>query len=274
MTIKEILENKENEKYNDQIIQLLSNILSLSKMELLLRKNEMLNEIQYQELEKQINLLKSGKPVQYIIGNVDFFGTNVIVNENVLIPRFETEELVENVYKYIIENNLLNANVLDLCCGSGAIGLSLKNKIKTLNVTLSDISDGALEVTRKNSKLLGLDVNIVKSDLLKDINDKYDIIVSNPPYIMIDEEIEDIVKNNEPHLALYAGIDGLDCYRKILMNIEKNLNKNYLVAFEIGYSQKNEIFELIDTNLKKVTKECKKDLSNRDRMIFIKNNLN
>ena len=151
------------------------------------------------------------KPLQYILGTTNFYGLELIVNKNVLIPRFETEELVENTKK-IIETkfkDISKIKILDLCCGSGAIGLALKNLFPEIDVTMSDISRSALEVAKQNSAKLNLKSEIIESNLFENIKEKYNIIVSNPPYIKVGEEIEDIVKNNEPPLALYAGEDGL-----------------------------------------------------------------
>ena len=138
---------------------------------------------------------------------------------------------------------------------------------------LVDISKEALEVTHKNCEKLNSKANLIESDMLSSVEKKYDVIISNPPYIKTNEEIEDIVKNNEPHLALYAGEDGLDCYRKILKEASKNLKDKALIAFEIGCTQANDIKELVTSYLKDVKVEIKKDLSGRDRMCFIFYNL-
>lgn len=225
------------------------------------------------KLKQGLQKLKEGKPVQYIIGNVDFYNVNLLVNENVLIPRFETEELVENTKK-IIEKKFPkepNLKILDLCCGSGAIGLAIKNLFKPFDVTMSDISKEALKIASLNSKKLGLETKIIESDLFSQIQDKFDVIISNPPYIKEDEKIESIVKENEPSIALYGGKDGLYYYEKILKDISKYLNKNFLIAFEIGYLQKNDIITIINKYLHNVDILVKKDLSEKDRMIFITN---
>ena len=138
---------------------------------------------------------------------------------------------------------------------------------------LVDISKEALEVTHTNCEKLNSKANLIESDMLSSVEKKYDVIISNPPYIKTNEEIEDIVKNNEPHLALYAGEDGLDCYRKILKEASKNMKDKALIAFEIGCTQANDIKELVTSYLKDVKVEIKKDLSGRDRMCFIFYNL-
>ena len=138
---------------------------------------------------------------------------------------------------------------------------------------LIDISKKALEVTNKNCGKLNSKANIIESDMFSNVEKKYDVIISNPPYIKTNEEIEEIVKENEPSIALYAGEDGLDCYRKILKDIKKHMKEKCLIAFEIGYKQKDDIINLIRKNIPGVKIEAKKDLSGKDRMIFIFKNL-
>ena len=208
-------------------------------------------------------------PIQYIVGNVDFYGYNFIVNESVLIPRFETEELVENTIYYIKKYFNDKVSVLDLCTGSGCIGITLKKELPNIEVTLSDISEKALKVAKEN--IGKLNIKLIKSDILKTINDKYDVIISNPPYISYDEEIMPIVKNNEPNIALYAKNNGLQFYEEILKNCKKNLNEKYLIAFEIGEKQANSIINIANKYLQNIQVIVKKDLQNRDRMIFIMN---
>lgn len=271
MKIKDLL-NQVEDKYKEQAKMILADLYNKNKLEIITMKDIDIDNNVLKIFQEKIELLRSGKPIQYVIGNVNFCGLKIKVNENVLIPRFETEELVENTINYIkkfFDNDSIK--ILDLCTGSGAIGLAIKKKYPNIDVTLSDISEEALEIAKYNSENLNLKVKIIKSNLLDDIKDKYDIIISNPPYIKDNEKIEEIVKNNEPHLALYAGHDGLDCYRKILKNISKNLNHKYLIAFEIGYDQKDKVMNLASDNLIDVTSICIKDLSGNDRMIFISN---
>ena len=232
-------------------------------------KENNLDDNYYNSCLKELEL---GKPIQYIIGNVNFCGNILDINENVLIPRFETEQLVVNTIEKINElwpNQ--NIDLIDLGTGSGAIGLTIKKRLPNVNVTLLDISDKALEVAKHNANKLELNVKFILNDMLENLANKYDVIISNPPYIKTNEEIEEIVKNNEPHLALYAGDDGLDCYRKILSHVKENINDKYLIAFEIGDTQKEDLFNLTSEYLTNYNIECQKDFSNRDRMIFIWN---
>ena len=181
-----------------------------------------------EEYLNQLEKLNSNKPIQYVMGTSNFYGNDYIVNEHTLIPRFETEELVENTIKYINKYFNYPIDIIDLGTGSGIIGLTLEKKVSTNIVDLVDISKEALEVTKKNKELLNSKANLIESDFFNSINNKYDVIISNPPYIKENEEIQDLVKNNEPHLALYAGSDGLDCYRKIISTVKPHLNNHYL----------------------------------------------
>ena len=155
-------------------------------------------------LDEGIELLNKGIPVQYIVGNVDFYGYNFKVNENVLIPRFETEELVEKTIKYINKYFNKKVDILDLGTGSGCIAITLKKELDC-NVDAVDISPKALEIAKLNAKNNNVDITFYEGDMLSPINKKYDVIISNPPYIAYDEEIMDVVKNNEPHVALFGG---------------------------------------------------------------------
>lgn len=222
-------------------------------------------------VDKMLKMVEKSKkyPVQYIVGNVDFYGYTYKVTEDTLIPRFETEELVENTIKLIKEKFNKPVSILDIGTGTGCIGITLKKELKDVQVTLSDISKEALKVAEYNKK--DLDINIIHSNLLEDINDKYDVIISNPPYIRYDEEIMDIVKNNEPHIALYADNNGLYCYEEILKNCKKNLKKDFIISFEIGYLQKEDITRIAHKYLDNIEVICKKDMQNKDRMLFIMN---
>ena len=148
-------------------------------------------------------------PVQYIVGNVNFYGYTYKVNKNVLIPRFETEELVENTIELIKKKFNKKVSILDIGTGTGCIGITLKRELYA-DVTISDISKKALKVAKYNKQ--DLDIKIIHSNLLEKINGKYDVIISNPPYISYDEDIMILVKNNEPHIELYADTVGLYCY--------------------------------------------------------------
>ena len=220
------------------------------------------------KLDEYTDRLINGEPVQYIIGNVDFYGNKIIVNKDVLIPRFETELLVEKTIKYIKNKHDNKIDILDIGTGSGAIAITLDKEVNC-NVDAIDISSEALEVAKENNKLNGTNVNMFISDVFGNVSKKYDVIISNPPYISNDEEIMDIVKNNEPHIALYADMDGLYFYDKILRECKKYLNDNFIIAFEIGYMEANDIVEIANKYLDNISISVEKDYSDRDRFIFI-----
>lgn len=274
MTVEELIVYGKGKTSSDHAKMLLSSYLDVNPLELLTILDKEVDSDIEKLYKSSSEALKENKPIQYVIGNVNFYGLKFIVNKNVLIPRFETEELVEQVVEYTKDLNKDKIKILDLGCGSGAIGLTLKSILKNSEVTLTDISKEALEVAKLNANNLNLDVTFIESDWLSNVKlEKYDIIVSNPPYIRTDEEIEEIVKNNEPSLALYGGVDGLDCYRKILANIKPYLNNKFLIAFEIGESQKEEIYDIVNKYLKDIEITCKKDLYGRNRMIFVRNKI-
>ena len=274
MTVEELIVYGKSKTSSDHAKMLLSSYLKVNPLELLTILDKEV-DINIEKLYKSsLEALQENKPIQYVIGNVNFYGLKFIVNKNVLIPRFETEELVEQVVEYAKSLNKDKIKILDLGCGSGAIGLTLKNILKDSLVTLTDISKEALEVARLNANNLNLDVTFIESDWFSNIElEKYDIIVSNPPYIKTNEEIEEIVKNNEPSLALYGGVDGLDCYKKILANIKPYLNDKFLIAFEIGETQKEALYNIINSYLQDVEITFKKDLYGRNRMIFVRNKI-
>ena len=221
-------------------------------------------------IDEAIKRLNNGEPVQYIVGNVDFYNYNFIVNKNVLIPRFETEELVLNTINLIKKYYNKQVKVLDIGTGSGAIAISIKKEIDS-EVFASDISKEALEVAKLNADKNNANINFVNTNLFEGIEEKFDVIISNPPYIGYDEEIDEIVKNNEPKIALYAENNGLYYYEEILKNINNILNEKYIIAFEIGEKQFNKIKEYKDKYLPNSSIILKKDLEGRDRMVFIHN---
>lgn len=270
MTVEELIIYGKQFVHSTHAKMILADLLGVNPLELLNYLKQKVEEEIVNNYKQRINALKEKKPIQYVIGNVNFYGNQFKVNENVLIPRFETEELVENTLNYIEEifpsNNL---KVIDLGTGSGCIGITLKKKNYLLDVTLLDISKEALEVAKENATNLQTEVTLIQNDMLENLIDKYDVIISNPPYIKENEEIEEIVKNNEPHLALYAGIDGLDCYKKILKEAPNHINDKFLIALEIGESQKEDIIRLAEEIFPNAVMDSKKDLQGRDRMIFI-----
>ena len=216
-------------------------------------------------------------PLAYAMGVQYFYGYPIEVNSDVLIPRFETEELVLNVIQEIDEHFGDKAiQVFDVGTGSGAIAITLALEEPRLKVIATDISKEALVVAQDNAKTLGANVEFRNGDMLQpllDTHEKVDIFVSNPPYIPNDQDIEAMVKDNEPHVALFGGNDGLYFYRKIFKEVKPLLNDRALLAFEMGFDQR----ELMETAIKEFFGdypfEIIKDINGKDRMLFIYYNL-
>lgn len=273
MTIEDLLFFAKQHIHSDHAKILLAELLNKNPLEMLTCLSEEVPEEKIKLYKEEIKALEEGKPLQYVIGNVNFYGITFFINESVLIPRFETEELVEQTINYAKKFFTNPVDIIDLGCGSGVIGLTLEKKLSTNSVDLVDISEKALAVAKKNSQNLNSKANLIFSDMFQNIVKKYDIIISNPPYIKTTEEIEDIVKNNEPHLALYGGADGLDCYRKILKDIANYMKTKCLICFEIGMTQGESIVKLVNETLPNAKTEIKKDLSGKDRLLFIFQNI-
>ncbi len=216
----------------------------------------------------------NGEPIQYINGKENFFSRDFIVNENVLIPRYETEELVENIL-YKIDDCFDNYSSIDLCdvgTGSGAIAITLALEEPKLNVVATDISEKALDVARENAKKLNAQVTFYQGDMLEPLIErqlKFDIFVSNPPYIPQNQEIESVVKDNEPHVALFGGNDGLYFYRKIFKDVRHVLKDRALLAFEMGFDQRELMSQAVEQYFPDTPYEIMKDMNGKDRMLFI-----
>ena len=221
-----------------------------------------------EKLKEGLKKLKQGLPVQYIVGNVNFYGSILKVDKNVLIPRFETEFLVEKTINYAKKYLKEPLKILDIGTGSGAIAITLKKKLNS-KVDALDISKQALKIAKENAKNNNVEINFIHSNMLENIKDKYDIIISNPPYISYDEEIEEIVKNNEPHIALYADNDGLEYYEIILKSIKNYINTPAIIAFEIGMKQGLIIKEIAKKYIDNAKIKIEKDLNGKDRYLFI-----
>lgn len=248
---------------------IIEKLTSLSRTQIFVNKYTTFSDEQSKLAESFIIKLKKSVPIQYILGETEFYGLNFNVNEFVLIPRPETEELVEWVRN---ENDKKsNLNILDIGTGSGCIAISLKNEFQNAKIDAFDISDAALEIAKSNSKRNNLDVNFSNVDILNalDFNRKWDIIVSNPPYISENEkgEILPNVLEHEPHLALFVpDNDPLIFYRHIAQFAMKHLSQNGKLYFEIhreaGLRCTNLLVEQGFINI-----ELRKDISGNDRMI-------
>lgn len=226
-------------------------------------------EVKYQIVKMYqdgIEQLSKGKPIQYITNQQEFMGLPFFVDENVLIPQPDTEILVEEVIKLLSRPG----KVLDLCTGSGAIGVSIAKHMPNNKVTLADISEKALEIAKKNAEnnKVKEQCTFVKSDMFQNIPEKFDCIVSNPPYIQTDviATLEQEVQN-EPRIALDGGKDGLNFYKIIADNAWKYLKENGALALEIGYDQKEDVLKILEQVKQYKELKCKKDLSGKDRVI-------
>ncbi|MDF2884294.1 MAG: hemK [Clostridiaceae bacterium] len=250
---------------------LMAKAINKDKLFVITNRDYIVDIKQRQHFWEFINMRIKHMPVKYIIGECEFMGLNFIITPGVLIPRPDTETLVEAVLDDIKKTKAMN--VCDVCCGSGAIGISIANYAPEVIVNCYDISDTACRITRSNITKFSLDsrVFVEKSDILSlpvSDNKKFQIIVSNPPYIKaedIDKLMSD-VKDYEPYEALYGGEDGVDFYRKITRQSLKLLESDGILAFEIGDNQKNEVMDIMKSNgFSDVY--CIKDLSGRDRVI-------
>ncbi|WP_298841947.1 peptide chain release factor N(5)-glutamine methyltransferase [Clostridium sp.] len=267
----EILKKVKIESYLLDSQLLLGKVLNKDKLFVMINREFKLNINQKNEFLRLIEIRKNKMPIKYILGECEFMGMNFIVKPGVLIPRPDTEILVEEVIKYVKGKGF--TQICDVCTGSGAIGISIAEFIKEVNVTLYDISEEALAVARLNIDRFNLSkrISIDNSDLLKEAIDKqkkFEVIVSNPPYIkkdIIPTLMED-VKGYEPFIALCGGEDGLDFYRRITKESVLVLQRGGLLAFEIGYDQKEAVTNiLLKSGFKNI--ECVKDLSGNDRVI-------
>ena len=248
---------------------LLANVLNVKKEYLLINSNQELKEEDKIKYENCIKELIKGKPLQYITNKQEFMGLDFYVDENVLIPQPDTEILVEKAIE-IAETTQKN-KILDMCTGSGCIAISLAKKINNAQIIAVDISNNALNVANKNAINNNVEnkIKFINSDMFNNIEEMFDIIVSNPPYI----ETETINKlevevQNEPHLALDGGIDGLKFYKTIANNAFKYLNENGYLLLEIGYNQQNSVTQLLQDIGKYKNIETVKDLGGNYRVVI------
>ena len=227
------------------------------------------NENKYFSLiEKHI---KEDVPLSHLVGFEYFYDRKYKVTKDVLSPRMETEELIYKVIEYVKASSKNNFKILDLCTGSGIIAITLKKELSqfSIDVVASDISEEAIKVSKENAQSHDATIKFIQSDIFDNIADKFDIIVSNPPYIDRKDEVtmQDNVLKYDPHLALFAEEEGMYFYRKIIEQANDYLNENGVIFFEIGYDQKDKIIKLADLN--GYSAEVYKDINGRDRMAFL-----
>lgn len=236
-----------------------------------------LNQLDYEQEKEyffEIEKLLKNNPIEYITNKKEFMNLELYVNQDVLIPRQDTEILVEEVINILQNIKAENIQILDMCTGSGAIAIALAKNVEKCIVDAVDISSGALEVVRKNVVKNQVEdkINIINSDLFSKVpNKKYNLIVSNPPYIErnVIENLDKQVQK-EPIIALDGGEDGLDFYKKIINEASSYLESNGYLCFEIGYNQKSAVQNLLSNSGKYQDIYCKKDLCGNDRVIIAK----
>jgi release factor glutamine methyltransferase len=254
---------------------LLRHHLNMSRAEMLANLRTDLPDGVWESFKTDINRHAEGIPVQHMIGSEEFYGRSFAVNKEVLIPRPETEELVEGILlkaKYLF-NGYASVEAADIGTGSGAIAISLALENPMFKLRAVDIAPESLEVAQLNAKNLGAEVQFLHGDLLSPIlnsGKKLDVVVSNPPYIPDADilELSPVVKDHEPLRALAGGEDGLDFYRRLAAEIPHVINERALIAFEVGAGQGEDVKALLLDKLPHAAAEVKYDINGKDRMVF------
>lgn len=276
MTISELIKKGMIEFKNENIEEpklkarlLMQYVLNQTRQYVIVNDMEQLEKNKEKQYLEEIKILKKGVPIEHITHQKEFMKLNFFVDKNVLIPRQDTEILVEEVIKIAQKTNA--KKILDLCTGSGAIAVSLAKYLPQSEITAIDISNEALKIAKKNaiSNNVENQITFVNSDMFTNLNEeKFDIIVSNPPYIKTNViEKLDIQVKNEPYIALDGGKDGLDFYKKIINESYRYLKYKGYLCLEIGFDQKIDVIEFIENTEKFVNTYSKKDLFDNDRII-------
>lgn len=259
--IKKLL--RENKEFEAR--QIVMSVMDIDLNQFIFCKNNEVLQPQYDNAMSIVKRRLNGEPLQYILGSCEFMSLPFKLNKDTLIPRSDTETLVEFLIEHIADKCL---KILDIGTGSGCIGISLAKYTKA-DVTLLDVSKNALDMARYNGKINNVSVKTIEMDILKNIpQGKYDVIVSNPPYIQSENinVLQTEVKDYEPYRALDGGKDGLDFYRRITKIAPQILNTNGVLAYEIGYDQANDVKVLMETGFDDI--KILKDLCNNDRVVF------
>ena len=279
MTISEIIKKGMIELKNGNIEEpklksrlLMQYVLNETRQYVIVNDMEQLDKAKEKQYFEKIKILKKGIPIEHITHQKEFMKLNFFVDKNVLIPRQDTEILVEEVIKIAQKNN--SKKILDLCTGSGAIAVSLAKYLPQSEITAIDISNEAIQIAKKNAITNNVEnqITFINSDMFTNLNEeKFDIIVSNPPYIKTDviNNLDNQVKN-EPYIALDGGKDGLDFYKKIINESYAYLKCNGYLCLEIGFNQKIDVIELIENTTQFKETYSKKDLYDNDRIVITK----
>ena len=276
MKLEQLLKNQQKKalslgKEESAVVLYMMHVTGYSSSELYLHIHDKASDEVISKFENEFSkYLYENKPIQYIIGYQSFYGYDYYVDERVLIPRYETEELVENVV--LLYDEYFAGQKVDVCdigTGSGAIAITLALEEKNMSVMATDISFDALEVAEKNNRKYNANVKFLQGDMVEPLyGQKFDIIVSNPPYIPTVEEVDSLVKDNEPNIALFGGNDGLKFYRIIVENASKIAKDKFIMAFEHGYDKNAEIESLILASFPSAKVVHKKDMQGKNRMTF------
>ncbi|MGG0286823.1 peptide chain release factor N(5)-glutamine methyltransferase [Peribacillus butanolivorans] len=266
---------KENDRDANAGEILLQHYLKQTRSQLLANLHYELSKEELEQFKSAVELHVDGTPVQYITGSEEFYGRTFLVNEEVLIPRPETEELIYYTLRKLpnIFTKGQKLSLADIGTGSGAIAITMKLEETDLLVTATDIADPSLEVARKNAKLLGAEVQFVQGDLLQPFikqNNQVDILLSNPPYIPNDDQksMSVVVTDHEPHRALFAGVDGLDFYRRFMEQLPLVMKVPGLIGFEVGAGQGQAVADLLKRTFPAAEVSIENDINKKDRMVF------
>lgn len=254
---------------------LLQHILQTNYSGLMMRMQDEVTPEQQQQLNEFVAAHAAGRPVQYIIGQEEFYGRVFQVDESVLIPRPETEELIVSAVQHM--TNLFGTgaqlDLADIGTGSGAIAVTMKKEWPQANVTATDISEVALETAKRNAAANDADIQFLLGDLTTPIaNKKWDVVLSNPPYIAFDEkkDMSDVVLEHEPHSALFAEEDGLILYRKLAENLPALMKTPGFIGLEIGYLQGLAVQNMFKKAFPTAIVEVVKDINGKDRIVTCK----
>lgn len=268
------LKDHNREEYAAEL--LLRHTLQVSRSEMLIKFREDMEDEQFESFQKLVYLHAQGQPVQYIIGQEDFYGRAFTVNKEVLIPRPETEELVQSALARI--DRLFGKNaalkLVDVGTGSGAIAVTMKLENPSLQVVATDLYEVSLSVAKQNAKKLGAeDIEFIQGDLLQPLMEQgrsIDIVLSNPPYIPEGDiqTMSDIVTEFEPHRALFAGEDGLVLYRRLCEELPLVVKEKAIIGFEVGAGQSKAAAKLLETAFPQAKVEVQYDINGKDRMVF------
>lgn len=279
MKVKELLQYAVDKLKNNQIEEpilkarlLLAYILGVEKEYLVAHDEEQVDIAKKREYEKGVEKLANHIPLQHLTHHQEFMNLDFYVDKNVLIPRPDTENLVEEVINFCKKNEEKTYKILDLCTGSGAIGIAIAKYLSNAKVVCVDISAEAIDIAKKNAKLNNVcNIEFIKSNMFENVNEKFDIIVSNPPYIKKNVISKlDIEVQNEPVIALDGGVDGLDFYRIIIDKSYDYTKNNGMLFLEIGFDQKDEVMGLLKRDGRYKDIYAKKDLGGNDRIVCAK----